>query len=393
MSMDAWTGLPPFLWGVATSAHQVEGGQRNDWTRWEEAGKVPERSGDAMGHWHTFEADVSRVSEMGLNAYRFSLEWSRIEPERDRFDPTARERYRAMVDACKARHIEPVLTLYHFTLPLWLADAGGWLASDAVARFQTFVQYVLPVLDGVRVVATVNEPTVLAVMSHLRGVWPPGGSSPGHAWRVARVLLQAHGRAYHVIKDAYPDSLVGLAHHLIRFLPQESGPADALAARLAHRLFNLWPITHALDTQDFLGVNYYTHQYVHWTDPANPLQAKTDEPLTDMGWAIDPAGLEQALVGLARYRRPLLVLENGIATDDDGLRRQFIAAHTDALAHARQQGADVRGYFYWSLLDNFEWAEGYRPHFGLMAASPGQPQRILRQSAQVLTGRAHQGMP
>lgn len=393
MSPAGWTGLPPFLWGAATSAHQVEGGQTNDWTRWEEAGKVPERSGNAMGHWQAFEQDLSYLSQMGLNAYRFSLEWSRIEPERGRFDPTARDRYRAMVDACRARGIEPVLTLYHFTLPLWFADAGGWLAPDATARFQAFVRYVMPVFGDVRIVVTVNEPTVLAVMSELRGVWPPGGTSPVKAWRVARVLLRAHEHAYRLVKQESPSTLVGLAHHLIRFLPEEPGPADVLAARLAHHLFNVWPITKTLASQDFVGVNYYTHQYVHWPDPAHPRQAKLGEPLTDMGWAVDPVGLEEALVQLAVYRRPLLVLENGMATDDDSLRGQFITAHADALSRARSRGADVRGYFYWSLLDNFEWAEGYRPHFGLLASSPGRPGRTVRQSSQVLTQRARQGMP
>jgi beta-glucosidase len=385
---------PAFWWGVATSAHQVDGGtHQNDWARWARAGRVPE-AGRACDHWNRFAEDLDRFAALGLNAYRFSLEWSRLEPRPGVDDPEAWDHYRAVVEGCRRRGIEPLVTLSHFTLPAWLADAGGWLAPDAVGRFVRFTGEAARRLGPVRLWCTVNEPSVLAVMGYLRGVWPPGERSLRRTWQVLARLVRAHRAAYRTIKATRPDAWVGLAHHVIRFRPRTPGLGDRFAAALADALFNRWTIARCGPEQDYIGVNYYTCHWADWHRPFDPLPAVDDtRPRTQMGWVVDPEGFYDVLKAVGRHGRPVLVTENGIATDRDEERQAFLVAHLEALARARAEGVDIRGYFYWSAFDNYEWAEGYVPHFGLYAVDPVTLERRERPSARLFSRYAQAGPP
>lgn len=384
------TPAPTFLLGVATSGHQVDGGEpNNDWTRWEEAGHTAEPSSpSAINHWVYFATDLAAFRELGANAYRFSLEWSRLEPEPGRYDPAAFDHYREMVAACRANGLEPLITISHFTLPEWLSQRGGWLSPDIGARFTALAAAAVTHLPTVRFWCTINEPNVLALMGYVEGVWPPGRHRPLEAVRALGAQLAAHRAAYRAIKQQQPDAVVGVAHHWIWFRPYSPAPVDRAAAWLADRLFNRAPVRCAYP-QDFIGVNYYAPRWVRAKHLAQPslvppptaVPGSTPHQTTDMGWAIDPTGLYAVVRAASRYHRPVIVTENGVATDDEATRAKFIMDHREALARARADGVDIRGYFYWSGLDNFEWVEGYRPHFGLIAVDRATGARSRKEGA------------
>lgn len=392
--MSPWpSSLPEFLWGVATSAHQVEGHQPgNDWTDWEAAGRTREPSGAAVDEWHRYPEDLALFAGLNANAYRFSLEWSRLEPEPHRFADEAFAHYRALMEAARSLGLEPLVTLSHFTLPRWLAREGGWLAPGAVGHFTRFAAEVSARFPEVRLWCTINEPSILAVMGYMDGVWPPGHRRPREARVVLDRQLAAHEAVYPLFKRVRPDALVGLAHHLIHFRPWRPQVLDRALAAGLDRLFNERPLRRLLATQDYLGVNYYSCRWADWTRPLNPRVARPDAALTDSGWEEDPEGLAFLLTRLRRWQRPILVTENGIATDDEERRGRFLRRHVAAVAAARAAGADVRGYFYWSGIDNFEWVEGYRPHFGLYGVG-SDGTRVKKGGATVFQQLARQGPP
>lgn len=380
---------PAFLLGVATSGHQVDGDcppTHSDWTDWEDAGRTRERSGAAARHWQHFPDDLARFRQLGANAYRFSLEWSRLEPDPGRYDEAAVAHYREMVAACRQHGLEPLVTVSHFTLPPWLR--GGWLSPAAVPRFAALASHMARALDSVRLWCTINEPNVLALMGYVEGQWPPGQHRPASAMRVLSAQLRAHRAAYRAMKQENPALWVGIAHSLVHFRPLRPTPGDRAAAWAADRLFNGWPIAHA-GPQDFLGVNYYAPRWVSPATLMHPaLAGSSPGPTTDMGWSVDPEGFTAILVRLGHRQKPLLVTENGIATDDEAQRAAYIHDHRAALERAQAAGADVRGYFYWSGLDNFEWAEGYRPHFGLIAVDRDTQARTVKAGAAAFTAWA-----
>lgn len=375
---------PPFLFGAATSSHQIEGHQSNDWTDWETSGHGREPSGRATDHWHLWQDDLALFKSLGINSYRFSLEWSRIEPEPGQFDQAAIDHYRAMISWMRELGLTPLLTLHHFTFPRWVARKGAFLHPDAHEWFGRYVHHVVRQLgDLVDLYVTINEPLVLVVMGYLIGLWPPGGHGFGRALRLIRRLLDAHRIAYRAVKSARPGAWVGLAHHLIAFHPWSRLPWDRATSRLLSYLMNDRFLNMVGPDQDFIGVNYYTRQYGHLTGGLHPIQSRPGLPVTDMGWEIYPSGLLEVLRQVGRFERPILITENGIATEHDPERSTFIRDHLTAVATAQQEGLDIRGYFYWSALDNFEWAEGYRPRFGLIDVDYDTLKRSLRPSAAV----------
>lgn len=411
-----------FWWGTATSSHQVEGGQINDWTRWEERpGAIwgGQRSGVACDQYHRYREDFAQLGELGFNAHRFSVEWSRVEPDEGVFSREALDHYRRVVDACRESGMEPFLTLHHFTNPLWVADRGGWLNPQVVDWFARYTEEVVRAL-GERVTwwMTVNEPLVFATMGYLAGIWPPGHHSLAETVTVVRHMLIAHARAYRAIKERFPAAQVGVAHNLRPFHPSrpESWSDRKLAAfldRIFNRLFVEaietgilgWPgwgwftprgrsIPGLGGSEDFLGVNYYGRGLVRFGLDLARAAAQPPPPgaeVNQLGWEVYPEGLLEVLRWLGRYGKPIIITENGICTDDDDQRVRFIRSHLEVVARALGEGIPVRGYFYWSSHDNFEWAEGYRARFGLIGVDFDTQERTVRPSARFLGEVARRG--
>ncbi len=410
---------PRFLWGAATSAHQVEGGNdRNDWWQWEaRPGAIRDgaRSGAACLSWERWEDDLDLVRGLGLNSYRFSIEWSRIEPEPGRYDEAALGRYRSMLEGCRARGITPVVTLHHFTNPQWFAALGGWEERANLSHFERYARLAGERYgDLVDTWVTVNEPEVLGFYGYDAGIFPPGVRDRSRALGVIANLLEAHGLASRALRasdqvDADGDGravLAGVAKHWVLLEPRSRwSPLDRFAAATQHRVFNEavvralagGPIEFSIPgarrvrrdvealqgASDFLGVNYYTR----WTVAlfGEPRSARRGAATSDLGWEIYPEGLERALRECAPFGLPMLVTENGIADAADRWRPDFIRASLVALDRARSSGLDVRGYFHWSLMDNFEWMDGYHGRFGLNAVDFDHPDspRVERPSARI----------
>ena len=411
-----------FLWGAATAAHQVEGGNElNDWWHWEhQAGRIHDggRSGDAAGWWAgAAEDDLRWAADAGQNAHRLSIEWSRLEPEPGRFDVQAFERYREILGSARDLGLSTNVSLYHFTLPLWAAKRGSWHNRDLPARFARFSAEAAGRLgDLVDLWGTINEPNVLAFMSYGDGQWPPGKSSTLGCFRALRMLLRGHVAARRAVKNRLPDAQVGLVMNLPFFEPAHLGnPLDRAAAGFQDWGFSgsilagledgrlRLPLTFfprqepgLAGSIDWLGVNYYGRFAVLF-DPAaeKPLgrhvqQPTTSTQYTDWGQPC-PRGLTEQLLRAAQLGKPVYVTENGLFDNDDSDRPRFLVEHVDAVADAIEQGADVRGYFHWSLIDNFEWAEGWRTHFGLIALDRQTGKRTPRHSAEIYSRICREG--
>jgi beta-glucosidase len=386
-----------FLFGTATSATQIEGGcTTSDWAAFaERPGRI--KHGDtpavACDSWKRWPEDVALQKSLGMGAYRMSIEWARIEPRPGELDRGALDAYREQLGALRDAGIVPMVTLHHFTLPRWLADAGGVLAADFPVRFASFTRAAASALgDLCAMWITVNEPNVLAAHAYLLGVWPPAKKDPLLAWRAQRRLLDAHDAAYRALKEVRPDAQVGVAHHLRTVEPaRPASLADRAAAALFGRVFNEAFARAACGhgTQDFFGLNYYSRDVVRFSfrRAAELFVARgipEGAPVSDLGWEIYPAGLGHLVCTWARRSGlPVYVTENGIADARDAKRGAFLVDHLRELERAIADGVDVRGYYHWSLLDNFEWAEGYEPRFGLVEVRYATGERRIRESARL----------
>ena len=362
-----------FVWGAATAGHQVEGGNVNsDWWAFEHdpASAARESSGDGIDHLHRFAEDFELLASLGHNAHRFSVEWARIEPAEGEFSLAALDHYGRVLDALHANRLTPFVTLHHFTLPRWFAEQGGWLAPNALTLFDRYCRVVVEFLgDRIPFVCTINEPQMVALHGYLEGYHPPGRTSAVLWKRVGRILLSAHHTAVRAVHELC-SARVGLVVQMPALVPARDDPVTrAACAEFESEIIDLYlDGLVGSDRGDWLGVQYYRKQ---WVDPASPMFFAAPPPgtqLTQMGWAAHPDGLRHMLVSAGeRTGLPLYVTENGIATEDDRERIDYLASHLRAVAQARRQGADVRGYLHWSAFDNFEWSEGYRPKFGLIA--------------------------
>lgn len=374
LSTSATRDFPrEFLWGAATAAHQVEGGTtNNDWWDFEHSPGTAAResSVDAIDHYHRYPQDFALLASLGHNAHRLSLEWSRIEPAPGEFSRTALAHYRRVLVALADLELTGFITLHHFTLPRWFAAQGGWLSPDAIARFVRYTERVVAELgDLMPFVCTINEPQMVALHGYLEGYHPPGLTNPTLWRRVSRVLLEAHHAAVHTVHTGQPACRAGLTVQLPVLAPARDDATcrafrDLMQGELVDQFLDALT---GPDGGDWLGVQYYRRQ---WVDPASP-NLFVDPPSgwqrTQMGWAVYPDGLRQVLHEAARTGLPLYVTENGIATEDDGERVDYLRTHLAALARAIAEGIDVRGYLHWSAFDNFEWAEGFGPKFGLIS--------------------------
>ena len=397
-----------FRWGTAASAHQVEGGNRfNDWWDFESLeGAIADgtRSGDACRHWERFDEDFALAAADGHDTHRLSFEWSRIEPERGRIDAAAVAHYHEVLASLRRHRLRPVVTLLHFTLPRWLAAAGGFEDRAAIDRFADFARLCAREYGGeVDWWCTVNEPEVHAFRAYSSGEWPPRRRDDSAALAVMANLLEAHGRAFRVLHeedraDADGDGrpvMAGLAKHFAQLEPLRRWyPPDVARAWFEHRVFNeavleaprtgrirlAIPGARGVSRQvpelasslDYLGLNYYTRWMVR-TGPGDPHVARPGAPVTDLGWEIHPRGIAEAALALAASGVPVLVTENGFADAADAFRGRALVETLLQLAGAIARGAPVTGYLHWSLTDNFEWADGYRGRFGLHAIDFADP--------------------
>jgi len=407
--------IRPFLWGVSTSSYQIEGAVENDWTAWEAAGRLQargERCGEATGHRSRWRSDLALLPTIGANAYRYSLEWSRIEPRPGHVDGRALALEVDRVNFLKNLGIEPVVTLLHYTHPRWFWKEGGWESPRSIALFRRFVEVVADAFeDRVRWWTVVNEPIVFLLAGFIGGRIPPGLQSFASAAKALENLLRAHVEAAAVLKDRNEEARVGIAHNMIEMAPDR--PAHALDRRLAaagDRLYNL-ALLEAIATgrmswafpgegrvdfrvpelpaaNDFVGVNYYSRVHLRFRGVPGAIgeffyRDPRGHGLTDIGWELHPEGFDVALRRAEATGRPVLVTENGIAARDDAHRRTFLREHVVVLAHRVKSGAPIAGYLHWSLLDNFEWLEGFRPRFGLFEVDYSTFARRRRPSADV----------
>jgi beta-glucosidase len=356
-----------FTWGTATAAHQVEGGNtNNDWWEFEHmsGSGCADSSGDACDSWNRWPDDADLVAELGLDNYRFSVEWSRIEPAEGEISRAALEHYRRQCEGLRARGIDPVVTFHHFTTPRWLVAQGGWESEAAVAYFGRFCRVVAEELGDVMSRAcTVNEPNIVATMGWHAGLFPPGKTDKELSYRVGANLIAGHRAAVEAIRAAAPGVPVGLTLSMTDYHLAPGG--EEQLERIRRHAEDVFLDATAGD--DFLGVQVYTRMRI---GPDGWAGHEPGIPVLDMGYEFYPQALGNCLRRAAAYTGaavPLLVTENGIGTADDEQRIAYVRHALRGVLDVIAEGIDVRGYTYWSLLDNFEWAFGYRPRFGLVS--------------------------
>ncbi len=385
-----------FFWGTATAAHQVEGGNvHNDWARFErQPGTIAhgDTSGAAAGHWERVVEDIGLMRELGANSYRFSIEWSRLEPKDGEWDEAAWQHYADEVAQLRAAGIEPMVTLLHFTLPAWLADRGGATARDFPERFGRFAAEAARRLGPqVRWWCTVNEPQVQMYQGYVAGIWPPGVKNNALAVKAFEGLLRAHAKAAMALRQGDTDAQIGVASNMIVFEPSNRwNLLEHIVAGMVSSGFN-WsfyesiskerllfrmpgfptldqPAPELRGTIDWVGINYYRRNLVTFA-PGSPGMVEIHPGpgmLSDAGIEIYPEGLLALLrESRKRYPLPIMITENGVADSAGVHRPMFIRRHAYAVKRAIEEGIDVRGFFHWSLMDNFEWAEGFGARFGL----------------------------
>jgi beta-glucosidase len=392
----------PFFFGAATSSHQVEGGNHNNWTEWESANakrlaaearrklwddhileKYPSPlqeenyiSGQAADHYHRFREDFDIAKSLSHNAHRFSLEWSRIEPEEGKFNEKELDHYREVIRELRNRDIEPFVTLWHWTLPVWLSRKGGVLNKDFTIYFKRYVEEVARALgNDVRFWLTINEPEIVSSQSYYKGIWPPGRRSVRLGFQSMNSLIRAHRAAYGAIKSIYPKAQIGPVMDMIHF-ESVGGWLDRALKWVGDRIWNGYFLTRVVGTADFIGLNFYFHNRIRRWYGRN-----ANERVSDMAWELYPESLYQMLMDLKLYGLPVYITENGLADVRDKHREYFIIEHLNAMKRAIEDGADVRGYFHWSLLDNFEWSSGFWPRFGLVEVDYRTFERHIRPSA------------
>ena len=406
-----------FLWGVSTAAHQVEGDNCNQWSDWELAGRI--RSGDKCGKacdwWENAERDFDIARDLGMQALRLSLEWSRIEPEEGRFDPTALKRYRQMLEGLRQRGIEPIVCLHHFTHPRWFERSGAFLRADAPQLFERFTREVAKAVgDLCRFWVTFNEPNVYAACGYVLGEFPPGHKGQLlNALRVNRIQARAHVLAYRAIHELVPEAKVGWAQHYVVFEPMP-GWGNRWIAALLDRLFNHtffdlietgrlgfpFGLLNGRDKEvrgccDFVGLNVYSRFHVAFnirnasTFFANifvPAHVPQGDSGVDRAYGeAYPQAISDAVKGAARLGKPLYIMENGVPDAEDQIRPWLIVSVLRELHGLIAQGYDIRGYLHWTLTDNFEWNEGWRLRFGLVALDPETQHRTMRSSAKLFS--------
>ena len=371
-----------FLWGSALSAYQSEGNNVNsDWWEWEKrVGR--ENSGMASRHYEMYEEDYDLAKKLNHNAHRLSIEWSRIEPEEGKFCEKELEHYVKVILSLKARNIEPMVTLHHFTNPIWFNKLGGWQKKASIDYFLRYCDFVVRHLaKHVHFWITINEPTIYISHAYLFGAWPPQAKSYIKSKIVENILFQAHLLCYRLIHNIYKElnltkPSVSIAQYTQSYVPSPCNLKNRLIAYLMDKRLNFWFLDKMMQHKaiDFVGLNYYTRQKIGKNDP-HPVKKNS------LGWDIYPEGLYELLLKVGKYRLPVIITENGICTTDDDLRWEYIKSHLTSVRRAMEKGVNVMGYLYWSLIDNFEWDKGFSPRFGLINIDYKTYKRTIKESA------------
>ena len=382
-----------FLWGTATAAHQVEGGNYNDWSEWEQSGGrldvlrdkkldvedfISGRACDSYNHW---EEDLKLVKDLNCKAYRFSIEWSRIEPEEGVWNEKEIRHYREILRSLRKKNIKSFVTLWHWTNPVWAVKDGGWGDKKIVKRFGSFVEKIVDELGSeIDFFVTLNEPLMHIAHGYWTGKFPPNHKKDIFgSIKVFNNLVGAHRLAYKIIHKNIENAKVGLAMTSGYFhAAHKYCLIEKIIVKIAHYFRNEIFIRKTKGAHDFIGVNYYHHDRIVFYPP---FKKNKNKIVSDFGWEIYPEGIYYVLKNYARYKKPIYILENGVADRDDHLRKDFIGDHLKYVYKALRDGVDVRGYFYWSLLDNFEWADGYGMKFGLYEVNRKNFTRKARPSA------------
>ena len=394
-----------FYWGASTAAYQVEGDNTNNWSV-AEPEVANQKAANAQTHlgsllnWpaikdqasnpnnyisgkgdnsvELYPQDITLAKSLNLNSYRFSIEWSRIEPEPGTYDQAAITYYKNLLNTLHGQHIEPFVTLWHFTLPTWVADQGGWTNKKTINLYNEYVHTVVTALsEQVTYWITLNEIEVYANQSYLSGIWTPYQHNIVNYLKVTNNLIAAHKAAYDTIKAINPNAQVGLAKNNTYYSPYKNRAINVLTTTFLNWWGNEYILNQIEDKEDFIGLNYYIYNEVNFFH-----RIKTGAPVSDMGWELHPEGLYLNLKNLAQYKKPVIITEEGLADASDSKRAEYIKDSITAMQKAMDEGVDVRGYLHWSLLDNFEWAEGYWPRFGLIAVDRSTLTRTIRPSAQ-----------
>lgn len=380
-----------FFWGCATSAHQIEGGLLNDWSEWEKSEKrikhLKSRGLDpfdyvsdrAANTYLDNNADIACLKKIGANAYRFSVDWSRIEPKEGEYDLAALDYYLDFVKKLRINKIEPFVTLWHWPIPVWMRDKGGWESPQIVDHMNRFAEKVIRHLNQeVNFWLTLNEPMVYASMSFLRGEWPPQKKSFVSCLKVIRNLIAAHRKIYDTAKKIDSNNQIGIAKHNIYFEASKNRKINRVFKFLADWWWNERFLNKINDKQDFIGLNYYFHNKIDYGFG----KSHAYEKYSDMGWGLHPEGIYFLLKELKKYQKPIYITENGLADKGDQHRSWYIRNILINVHKAIGEGVEVKGYLHWSLIDNFEWAEGFHPRFGLFEVNYQNFERIARPSAE-----------
>lgn len=394
-----------FLWGVSTSAHQVEGGTHNQWSVWElenakslaaqapyqfddldnwdeieAAAKSPANyvSGKAANHYETYEKDFDIAQKMNLNAWRFSVEWSRVQPDEGAWNVEAVQHYKTYIQELKKRGLEPIMTLFHFTLPVWFAEKGGFEKRGNIKYFVQFAERIVSELGTqVKYIITINEPEVYALESYQKGSWPPAEQKRIKSIRVYRNLALAHNRAADAIHARNRRFRVSVAKNSAFIYPGDDSWLSVRSAAIAQYFADDWFLKKVIKRCDFLGVNYYMNSRIYGYRMHNP-----NEQVNDLGWDMQPDNIGWVVDRLyEKYKKPVMITENGLADADDSHRKWWLTRTILALQRSLKNGTELIGYLHWSLLDNFEWDKGFWPRFGLIEVDYASQARKPRPSA------------
>lgn len=398
---------PNFFWGASTSSHQVEGNNHNQWSvwelahakelahtahqrlgwlpGWEEVKKRAETpgnyvSGRGVAHYQHYKEDFTMARQLNLNAIRFGIEWSRLEPTEGTWDEKAVTHYREYITELRRKGLEPFLNIWHWTMPTWFSDMGGFSKRENIKHFERFVEKIAQEFgEELTYVITLNEPNVYASFGYGNGLWPPQERNWARALWVYGNLVRAHKKAYRILKRSNPSLMIGVAAQLANIQAKRPHSfLDEVVTKAMRYGWNWWFLNRVRRYQDFVGFNYYFTDYYHGFHRDNP-----KVPVSDLGWYMEPEGLYPLLLrAWKHYRKPIMITENGVADEQDQYRQWWLQETIVAMEKALSEGVQVAGYFHWSLLDNFEWAYGWWPKFGLISVDRGQSmKREIRPSA------------